>query len=94
MGGEVNRSAWVAASIVLAFGAVEIDATIRDFQGKPLPAERIDREAKRLMAVAKVHGLGIAVVENGQVVLLRSWGFRNVERTCRFRPTQSCTARP
>src|SRR6185295_3524731 len=48
--------------------------------GKPVAAERIDGEAKRMMAAAKVQGLAMAVINDGKVVFVRTWGRRNVEK--------------
>jgi len=70
----------VAASLVLVFGTAGAPATVRDFRGKPVPVERIDRDARRTMAAAKVQGLAMAVIENGRVAFVRAWGYRNVER--------------
>jgi CubicO group peptidase (beta-lactamase class C family) len=50
------------------------------FDGKPVAAERIDREAARLMAAAHVNGLAMAVVDEGQVVFTRAWGRRNAAK--------------
>ena len=68
------------AGIVLAMDAARGDTAIRRFDGTPVSAERIDREATRMMAEAKVQGLAMAVIGDGKVVFVRSWGRRNVER--------------
>jgi CubicO group peptidase (beta-lactamase class C family) len=70
----------VAACIVLAVGAAGAGTVIRGFGGKPVSAERIDREAKRMMATTNVQGLAMAVIDDGKVVFVRSWGRRNVEK--------------
>jgi CubicO group peptidase (beta-lactamase class C family) len=69
-----------AACIVVATGAAGPPTALRRFDGKPLSAEHIDREAKRLMAAARVHGLAMAVIDDGEAVFVRSWGRRNVEK--------------
>jgi CubicO group peptidase (beta-lactamase class C family) len=69
-----------AACIVVATGAAGPATALRRFDGKPLSAEHIDREAKRLMAAARVHGLAMAVIDDGEAVFVRSWGRRNVEK--------------
>lgn len=56
------------------------DATIRGFDGKPLSVERIDDVATRMMTEAKVQGLAVAVINEGNVSFVRSWGRRNVEK--------------
>jgi CubicO group peptidase (beta-lactamase class C family) len=70
----------VAAVMGLSAGAATEDPVIRRFDGKPVTAERIDSEATRMMAAANVEGLAMAVVDNGAVVLVRSWGRRNLEK--------------
>lgn len=50
------------------------------FDGRRVEPEVIDREARRLMAAAKVNGLAMAVIDDGKVVYVNSWGFRNVEK--------------
>jgi CubicO group peptidase (beta-lactamase class C family) len=74
------KRAIVAASIVLALGAADTGTVIRGFSGKPVSAERIDREAKRMMVTTNVQGLAMAVIDDGKVVFVRSWGRRNVEK--------------
>ncbi len=65
------------AALVAARGA---QTTIHGFDGTVVSADRIDAEAKTLMARARVQGLAMAVVDEGRVVLVRSWGHRNVEK--------------
>jgi CubicO group peptidase (beta-lactamase class C family) len=74
------RTAALAVCVALAMPAAAAEPTIRRFDGKPVSAEHIDREAKRMMAEAGVQGLAMAVIDGGRVVLVRSWGRRNVER--------------
>jgi hypothetical protein len=54
------------AGIVLAMDAARADTAIRRFDGTPVSAERIDREATRMMAEAKVQGLAMAVIGDGK----------------------------
>lgn len=70
----------LTACMVLLMGAAQADTAIRGFDGKPVSAEHIDREARRLMAEARVHGLAMAVIDDGKVVFVRSWGRRDVEK--------------
>jgi len=70
----------VAACVVLVMGAAREEAAIRRFDGQPVSSDRIDQEARRMMAEAKVQGLAMAVIDAGQVVFVRSWGYRNVEK--------------
>lgn len=53
---------------------------IRGFDDRAVRPETIDREARRLMAAAKVNGLAMAVIDDGRVVYVNTWGRRNVEK--------------
>ncbi len=52
------------------------------------PAAQVvpDEEVRRLMASEKVGGLALAVIDNGQVKSVRSWGRRNVEKELPLEP--------
>lgn len=41
---------------------------------------QLDAEAARLMALGKIPGLALAVIENGQVVHVSAQGFRNIDK--------------
>ena len=78
----MTRSMWKGALMMgaaLALAAAGTD-TVRRFDGKPVPAERIDSDAKRMMAEARVQGLAMAAIDDGKVVFVRSWGLRNVAK--------------
>ncbi len=68
----------VVAGLGLA-AAAQAGPAIRRFDGTPIDADRIDREAKRMMAEAHVNGLAMAVIEDGRVAFVRTWGRRSVE---------------
>jgi CubicO group peptidase (beta-lactamase class C family) len=55
-------------------------AVIHGFDGRSVRPETIDAEARRLMAAAHVNGLAMAVIDDGRVVYVNSWGHRNVEK--------------
>ena len=74
------KSSICTATLVCLLQAGGADTTIRRFDGKPVSADHIDREAKRMMADARVHGLAMAVIDDGNVAFVRSWGRRNVEK--------------
>lgn len=83
------KSSCPAALVVclaLAGGAAGTEPVIRGFDGKPVSAARIDREARRMMADARVQGLAMAVIEDGTVVFVRSWGYRSVEKQLPLQP--------
>jgi len=47
---------------------------------KPLHSEALDREVERLMQEGHVPGLGLAVIHDGKIVHLRTYGQRDIER--------------
>jgi len=49
-------------------------------------ASRIDRTVKQAMAIYKIPGVSLAVLRNGQIILLRSYGFANVEHQVPVKP--------
>ena len=76
----IPMRAVLAAGVVLTMGAVAAQTVIRRFDGAPVSIDRIDAAAKRMMTGAKVQGLAMAAIDNGQVVFVRTWGRRNVEK--------------
>jgi len=75
----------VAACAALAMAAPVADRPIHGFDGRVVSAGHIDREARRMMAAARVQGLAMAVIDHGRVALVRSWGRRNVARNLPLR---------
>jgi CubicO group peptidase (beta-lactamase class C family) len=74
------RATFLIAASLLAAQAAAPQTTIHRFDGEPVSADLIDTEARRMMAEAKVQGLAMAVVDDGKVVFVRTWGHRNVEK--------------
>jgi len=74
------NSAMGTVGLLMWMALTSAETVIRRFDGQPVSAERIDAEAKRMMAAAKVQGLAMAVIDDGQAVFVRSWGRRNVEK--------------
>jgi CubicO group peptidase (beta-lactamase class C family) len=70
----------MASGLALAALAGSAEPTIRGFDGKAVPSARIETAAKAMMAKANVQGLAMAVIDEGKVVFVRSWGRRNVEK--------------
>lgn len=89
MGGYAElKWSWRVASLtcmVLSASAAHPEPAIRRFDGKPVAAARIGREATRMMAEARVHGLAMAVIDDGKVAFVNSWGRRNVEKNLPLR---------
>lgn len=79
-GGSEPEKLDMLAALSCLLQAGGADTTIRRFNGKPVPAAQIEREAKRMMAEAKVGGPARAVIDDGKVAFVRSWGRRNVEK--------------
>jgi CubicO group peptidase (beta-lactamase class C family) len=75
--GNVRRSLPVMALGVAAF----LGFVLTGCQSVPLPSgEQIDSRARQLMAEQDVKGLAIAVIDDGRIVHVASYGMRNVER--------------
>jgi CubicO group peptidase (beta-lactamase class C family) len=71
---SLARAAVTAAVLLLAACATAPGAP-------PLPSNAaIDAEARRLMAGENVNGMAVAVIDNGQVVHVAAYGYRNVEQ--------------
>jgi CubicO group peptidase (beta-lactamase class C family) len=77
----IPMRAVLATGVVLTVGAaVAAQTVIRRFDGETVATERIEEAAKRMMTGARVKGLAMAVIDNGHVVFVRTWGRRNVEK--------------
>jgi CubicO group peptidase (beta-lactamase class C family) len=76
----------LAATLGCAAAMARPETRIHRFDGAPVDAEHIDRQAKRMMREAKVQGLAMAVIDDGQVVFARSWGHRNVAANLPLQP--------
>jgi CubicO group peptidase (beta-lactamase class C family) len=74
---RVRWAAILAATVGLSASTASVEAPIRRFDDRPVATERIEAEARRMMAAANVQGLAMAVID-GQVALVRAWGYRNV----------------
>lgn len=70
-------------SAALAFAALAL-AACAHAPGPPRGAA-IDTEARRLMAREDVKGMAIAVIENGEIVHVAAYGYRNVEQSLPLR---------
>lgn len=77
----------LAVAAILALSALPAaaapprgDPIIRGFDDRSIRPQTLDHEARRLMAAARVNGLAMAVIDDGKVIYVNSWGFRNVEK--------------
>lgn len=64
-------------AILLAASPAAAQSGIRTLDGRVLTPAAIDREVRALMEAAKVRGLGVALVRDGQVAFVGSYGVAN-----------------
>jgi len=70
------RTGFLAASLLIALGAAPAAAQTRP----PLPApSAIDAEAFRLMNLTGARGLALALIDDGQVIHVQTFGERNAQ---------------
>jgi CubicO group peptidase (beta-lactamase class C family) len=69
---------WVATA-VNASGAAE-PSTVRRLDGSTISATEIDGTVARLMTAAEVPGTGVAIFDQGKIVYLKAYGFRDKEK--------------
>jgi CubicO group peptidase (beta-lactamase class C family) len=79
----------VVALAVLALASSEVArkpkafanaAAVRRLDGSTISAAEIDRTVERLIAAAKIPGLGLAILNDRKVVYVKGYGLRNVDR--------------
>ena len=68
---------WLFFVPAILAGAILAPACAQE-NGLPTPAE-IDREAERLMASEDVKGMALALIDDGDIVYVTAYGYRNVE---------------
>lgn len=56
------------------------ERAVRRLDGSTISIDAVDRTVNRLMMSAKVTGLALAIINDGEVVHLAGYGLRNVER--------------
>lgn len=78
--GFVSTVVAFAMVVPCAVPAAAKEPVVRGFDGRKVSPAHIDREAKRMMAAAKVEGLAMAVIDDGKIVFVKSWGRRNVAK--------------
>jgi CubicO group peptidase (beta-lactamase class C family) len=67
-------------------------ASIKRLDGSTITASEIDGTVTRLMHAAKIPGVGIAILNDGKRVYLKSYGFRNVAKSLPLTPDSVMTA--
>jgi len=55
-------------------------AEVKRLDGSTIGGAEIDGTVTRLMSAAKVPGLGLAILNDGRIVCLKAYGFRDVEK--------------
>jgi CubicO group peptidase (beta-lactamase class C family) len=60
--------------------AIAREASVRRLDGSVISSDVVDATVNRLIAAAHVPGLALAVVNDGQIVLAKGYGYRNVEK--------------
>lgn len=65
--------------VLIATGAVAADS-IRRLDGSTFTRASVDATVSEFMKTADVPGLGLALIHNGKVALVRAYGQRNIER--------------
>ncbi|MEG3145051.1 serine hydrolase domain-containing protein [Sphingomonas sp. RT2P30] len=71
----------IVALILVLLGlaaAPPAGAPVRMLDGRRLSSSEIDAAVRELMAATRTTGLGVALIRNGRVVFLRSYGMRDV----------------
>jgi CubicO group peptidase (beta-lactamase class C family) len=63
-----------------------IDSSIRRLDGSSISSKEVDATVARLLHAAKVTGAGIAILNNGKIVYLKSHGFRDKEKQLPLTP--------
>lgn len=77
----------VIAAALAALAAVQAQAApLRTLDGKALTPAAIDRRVESLMAAGHVNGLGLALIRDGRVAYLKTYGRRDVARGLPLRP--------
>jgi CubicO group peptidase (beta-lactamase class C family) len=66
--------------------------SIKRLDGSAIAASEIDETVSRLMHAAKVTGAGIAILNQGEVVYLKAYGFRDMKKSLPLTPDSVMSA--
>jgi len=72
--------AWLALALLTVSVSAAQQSSVTRLDGSTISAEEIDRTVTRLMNAAEVTGAGIAIFNDGKIVYLRAYGFRDKEK--------------
>ncbi len=91
--GEGHRMHWLGVWFTLMVLAGRASGgTLERLDGKPLKPEAIDATVTRLMRLAEVTGVGIALLHHGQLTYLKAFGVRDKEKGLPLTPDSVMTA--
>ena len=72
---------FIALSIAtVSLGTMNKDLTIKRLDGSAIAPSEIDATVSRLMKAAEVTGLSIAILNDGKIAYLKSYGVRDKEK--------------
>src|ERR1700761_6927589 len=73
----------ITMAILLTTSSVKAEGpppVIHRLDGSKITPQQIGAAVKQLMAKGRVPGLGLALIENGKIVYVQTYGFRSVEK--------------
>jgi CubicO group peptidase (beta-lactamase class C family) len=85
----------LSPTLTIIFGTVSLFAQQRSLtrlDGTQISPSQIDATVTRIMNAAHVTGAGIAILNDGKVVYLKAYGFRDKEKHLRLTPNSVMTA--
>jgi CubicO group peptidase (beta-lactamase class C family) len=71
----------IAMTIATVVGTVSKEPTVKRLDGSAIAPSEIDATVTRLMRAAEVTGVGIAILNDGKVAYLKSYGVRDKEKS-------------
>jgi CubicO group peptidase (beta-lactamase class C family) len=71
---------WLVIAVALSWPALAAAEDFRRLDGTRVSPAEIDRTVSELMSAARVPGLALALINNGRVVYVKAYGFRDVEK--------------
>ena len=77
---------WMLAAVLWGTVSGAWSAQVRRLDGSTISTSEIDQTVSRLINAADVTGAGIAILNNGRIVHLQAYGFRDVEKKLPLTP--------
>src|ERR1700732_3109566 len=71
----------IAMITATAFGTINKEPTVKRLDGSAIAPSEIDATVTRLMRAAEVTGVGIAILNDGKIAYLKSYGVRDKEKS-------------